>query len=146
SPLLSPRGNLLIYVTEDYFDKGRFIIHRLELESLRDDVIGSTDAKESIISYKTRLPGYAFTPDGKAILIATRGRLQRIENADGRSSIVPFPAEVSLAAGPPLDFHHRIEQGSVKARVVQDPQLSPDGKTLAFSVLTKLYTMSLPDG
>ena len=34
----------------------------------------------------------------------------------------------------------------MKARLIQDPEPSPDGKRLAFSALTKLYVMDLPDG
>ena len=34
----------------------------------------------------------------------------------------------------------------MKARLIQDPEPSPDGKQLAFSALTKLYVMAVPDG
>jgi hypothetical protein len=39
-----------------------------------------------------------------------------------------------------------VPQGSVRARLIQDPGQSPDGKRLVMSVLTNLYVMDLPDG
>ncbi len=34
----------------------------------------------------------------------------------------------------------------MRARLIQDPTLSPDGRRLAFSALTRLYVMDLPSG
>ncbi len=34
----------------------------------------------------------------------------------------------------------------MKVRLIMDPVESPDGKRLAFSAMTHLYTMDLPDG
>ena len=60
--------------------------------------------------------------------------------------MIPFTAKVSQEIGSKLDFPQKVEQGPVKVRLIQDPVESPDGKKLAFSAMTHLYTMDLPGG
>ena len=59
---------------------------------------------------------------------------------------IPFTARVSQPVGSRLNFPLRVDDGPVKARLIQAPAPSPDGKHLAFSALTKLYVLDLPDG
>ena len=60
--------------------------------------------------------------------------------------MIPFKAKVSLSVGSRLTFPTRVDDGPVRARLIQDPKPSPDGKRLAFSALTQLYLMDLPGG
>ncbi len=60
--------------------------------------------------------------------------------------MIPFSAKVSQPVGSRLNFPIRVDDGPVRARLIQDPEPSPDGKHLAFSALTRLYLMDLPDG
>ena len=58
--------------------------------------------------------------------------------------MIPFTARVSQPVGSRLNFPVRVDDGPVKARLIQEPEPSPDGKHLAFSALTKLYVMDCP--
>ena len=60
--------------------------------------------------------------------------------------MIPFTVRVSQPVGSRLNFPIRVDDGPVQARLIQDPEPSPDGKQLAFSALTKLYLMDLPGG
>jgi dipeptidyl aminopeptidase/acylaminoacyl peptidase len=103
------------------------------------------DAQESFAE-RDLLPGYAFTPDGREIVVSYGGKIHRVNIESGEARVVPFTAHVSQEVGPLLNFPSRVEQGPVRARLIQAPSQSPDGTRLAFSALTHLYTMSLPDG
>ena len=92
------------------------------------------------------IPGYAFTPDGKSVLAAYGGKIHRLDVQTGADQVIPFTARVSQPVGSRLNFPVRVDDGPVKARLIQGPEPSPDGKHLAFSALTKLYVMDLPDG
>ena len=92
------------------------------------------------------IPGYAFTPDGKSVLAAYGGKIHRLDVQTGADQVIPFSARVSQPVGSRLNFPIRVDDGPVQARLIQDPEPSPDGKHLAFSALTKLYLMDLPDG
>ena len=144
-PSLSPDGTKLVYAT------------RLDNETglrLRDQATGEErwlklpvqrDEQESRFT-RDLLPGYAFTPDGKAVIAAYGGKIHRVDVASGEDRVIPFKAKVSLSVGSRLTFPTRVDDGPVRARLIQDPKPSPDGKRLAFSALTQLYLMDLPGG
>ncbi|MBV8820255.1 MAG: PD40 domain-containing protein, partial [Acidobacteriaceae bacterium] len=92
------------------------------------------------------LPSYAFTPDSKELVVFFGGKINRLQVATGESRVVPFLAHVSLDLGQHLKFESKVDQGPVKARLTQEPAISPDGKRLAFSALTHLYVMNIPGG
>ncbi len=145
-PVVSPDGAVLIYAVDV---GGRTELRVRELRSGDDRVlipaIETSFAKQTP-AFQGLLPRFAFTPDSKALVIAFGGRIRRIELASGEARIVPFTATVQaqVTASPrPL---LRDEAGPVRARIIQAPQLSPDGKQVAFSAFGKLYVASLPRG
>jgi Tol biopolymer transport system component len=79
-------------------------------------------------------------------VVSYGGKLHRVNVEDGKDTLIPFTAEVSLDTKPAMHFPKRIEEGPVKARLVQQPVLAPDGKRVAFSALTHLYVMDLAGG
>jgi Tol biopolymer transport system component len=146
-PLVSPDGTLLVYATRHETKTGlrvrnlvtgadrwlKWPMDRDEMES------GGSPSRDTY-------PGYAFMPDGRAIVIASEGKIHRIEIASGESTNIPFTAKVSLDVGPDLRAPYRVPDGDVRARLIQDPRQSPDGRRLAMSVLTKIYVQDLPKG
>ncbi|MEQ9398652.1 MAG: amidohydrolase family protein [Longimicrobiales bacterium] len=146
-PALSPDGAKLVYATR-YETQTGLRIRDLQtgadawlLYPIQRDEIESGGAPSRDV-----LPGMAFTPDGSEVVTTFGGRIWRVPLAGGDPVEVPFTADVELAVGPDLTAPYRVEQGPVRARLVQDPRPSPDGSRLAFSVLTKLYVMDLPGG
>ncbi len=146
-PVLSPDGRRLVYATRHETQTGlrirdletgadRWLIWPVQ----RDEQEGSGMPSRDV------LPGFVFTPDGQEMVISFDGKIQRVDVETGGVTEVPFTADVSLDIGPDLEFPYRVEQGPVRAKLIQDPRLSPDGARLAFSVLTKVYLMDVGDG
>jgi dipeptidyl aminopeptidase/acylaminoacyl peptidase len=104
------------------------------------------DDQESYFSSRDLLPGSTFTPDGRSLIATWDGKIHRIDFASGKDTVIPFHAAVSRELGPKLDFPSRVEEGTVKARIIQGAVESPDGSTLAFSALTHLYVAPLASG
>ena len=50
------------------------------------------DEQESLFT-RDILPGYAFTPDGKAVIAVYGGKLHRIDVAGGEDRVIPFTGE-----------------------------------------------------
>jgi Tol biopolymer transport system component len=144
-PMVSPDGTKLVYGTRHQAETGLRLrdLSTGEERWLKYPV--QRDAKESF-GERDLLPGYAFTPDGREIVVSYGGRIHRVNVESGEARVVPFTANVSREVGPLLNFPSRIDEGPVRARLIQAPSQSPDGKRLAFSALTHLYTMSIPDG
>lgn len=144
-PLLSPDGKLLIYGTRHDAQTGLRIRN---LETGEDRWFKYPVQRDDQESRFTRdlLPGYAFMPNGKEVVLTYGGKIHRINIRTGKEREIPFRATVTQKVGPRLHFPKRVEQGPVRARLIQNPALSPDGRRLVFSALTHLYVMNLPNG
>ena len=145
TPVLSPDGTQLVYGTRFEAETGLRIRDLATGEERWLKYPIQRDAQESFAE-RGLLPGYAFTPDGNEIVLSYDGKIHRVNVESGETQVVPFMATVSQDVGPLLNYPARVEQGPVRARIIQDPSQSPDGKRLAFSALTHLYTMSIPGG
>jgi Tol biopolymer transport system component len=144
-PHLSPDGTKLVYGTR--FDSETGL-------RLRDLATGADrwlrypiqrDDQESAFT-RDLLPGYDFTPDGEHVITTSEGKILKVSVVTGEATAIEFTAKVAQELGPPLQFPRAVEDGPVRARLIQDPAISPDGRRLAFSSLTRLYVMELPSG
>jgi Tol biopolymer transport system component len=144
-PVLSPDGKQVLYVTRYETESG---LRLRNLESGEDHWVRYPVTRDDQESLFTRdvFPGYAFLPGGKEIVYNQDGKIKRLDLATGTEKVIPFTAQVSQELGPKLDFPQPVEQGPVKVRLIMDPIESPNGKRLAFSAMTHLYTLDLPGG
>jgi Tol biopolymer transport system component len=144
-PLLSPDGKLLLYISRYETETGLRIRN---LDTGEDHWVRypiTRDDQEGIFS-RDLFPGYAFLPGSKEIVYNQNGKIRRLNLETGAEQVIPFTANVSVELGPKLDFPQKEDSGPVKVRLIMDPTESPDGKTLAFSAMTHLYTLDLPNG
>ena len=144
-PALSPDGRMLVYGTRFNTQTGLRI---RDLNSGDDRWLKYPVQRDDQESRFTRdlLPGYAFTPDGKDIVAAYGGKIHRVSVTTGTDAVIPFQAKVALDLGPLLDFPARVDQGPVRARIIQGATVSPDGARVAFSALGKVYVASVTGG
>src|SRR5205823_10241657 len=89
------------------------------------------------------IPGYAFLPDDKELLLSYGGKIHRIKIQTGADQLIPFSAEIHRELGPKLRFPHRVDEGPVHAHVISGARMSPDCKRIAFSALTRLYISNI---
>jgi Tol biopolymer transport system component len=141
-PVVSPDGVLLAYAARE---DGHTVLRLRNLRTGADRLLLGPiqhDAQEAVPT-RDLLPGYAFTPDGRAIVLTRDGGLVRVSIADGRTEPIPFTAEVALELGPLLRQPIEQDTGPVRARLIEEPRQSPDGRQLAFSALGRVYVMAL---
>jgi Tol biopolymer transport system component len=144
-PVLSPEGHRLVYGARV---EGRTELRVRDLESGADTLLilpVQRDVQEALPT-RDLLPGYAFTPDGSALLVSFGGKIQRVDMATGRAAIVPFSAHIARPIGPSLRLAIGQDSGPVRSRLIQDPALSPDGAQATFSALGRIYVMDLKSG
>lgn len=143
-PVLSPDGKKLVYGTRVDADTALRIrdIATGEDNWLKYPV--QHDDQESYFSSRDLLPGYAFLPNSQEIVVSYGGKIHRLNVENKTDQVIPFTAEISRELGPKLNFQTRVETGPVRARIISGTVPSPDGKHVAFSALTHLYTADLP--
>lgn len=144
-PVLSPDGTKLVYGTRFETETALKILDLQTGEERWLKYPVQRDDQESNFN-SDMLPGYAFTPDGKDILLSYGGKIHRVNVASGQDRLIPFTAKISRGMGPLLDFPERVDQGPVQWRILQGFAQSPDGKRLAFSAATHVYVMDAPGG
>lgn len=144
-PAISPDGKTLVYASR-YEGKTGFRVRDLntgEQRWLKYPV--QRDEQESRPT-RDLMPGFAFTPDAKSVIASYGGKIRKIAIEDGTETDIPFSADVDLDIGPSLYVDHKLAEGPVRARLIQEPEFSADGKKVAFSALGALYEMDYPGG
>jgi Tol biopolymer transport system component/imidazolonepropionase-like amidohydrolase len=91
-------------------------------------------------------PNFNWLPDSSAIVIWAQGKLWRVAIDGGTPTEIPFQAEVDQQVVKPLRFAQNIDEGQFTAHMIRDVATSPDGKTLIFHAVGKLWRKALPDG
>ena len=137
-PALSPDGSLLTYVTRYRGDSG---LRLRDLQTGEDRWLAYPAQRDDQESRFTRdlFPGYAFTPDGSAVVYTSEGGIRRVDTATGKISSIPFTLDVKQSIGPRLYSPYRLGLGPVKAHLVRGLAPSPSGEALAFSALTRVF-------
>jgi Tol biopolymer transport system component len=144
-PLVSPDGKSLLYISRYETESG---LRLRNLETGEDRWVHypvTRDDQEALFT-RDLFPSYAFLPGAKEIVYNQNGKIRRLNLETGAEQVIPFTARVSQELGPKLDFPQKEDSGPVRVRLIMDPAESPDGKKLAFSAMTHLYTLDLPGG
>ncbi|MEK6405598.1 MAG: amidohydrolase family protein [Acidobacteriota bacterium] len=145
-PVLSPDGKKLVYATR--YESGTALRVR-DLETSEEHWLINPVTRDDQESRGTRdtMPGYAFMPDGKSLIVPINGKIQRVDIESCKATVIPFTAKVEAELAPRVYFQNRVDDSStVRARLIRWPALSPDGKRIVFSSLNKLWVMDLPAG
>jgi imidazolonepropionase-like amidohydrolase/Tol biopolymer transport system component len=91
-------------------------------------------------------PGFDWTPDGKAIVIWAQGQLHRVDVASGRTAPIPFRVRHERRVSEPLRFAQTVHPPEFHTKLLRWVEVSPDGRSVVFQALDKLWLRSLPDG
>jgi imidazolonepropionase-like amidohydrolase/Tol biopolymer transport system component len=137
-PRVSPDGRWLAYITSGEPYNG---LRLRDLTTAEDRWLASPIDKR-----RSEYERYVFTHDSKALLLGYGGKLHRIDVQTGADVVIPFTANVHAELGPFVYHQYRVTNDSLAVRYIRSPVLSPDGKTLVFTALQRLYMMALPHG
>lgn len=144
-PRLSPDDSVIVYGSRR---DGQTGLRMRRLRDGSDEWLSFPAQRDQQEGWPSRdvLPAYAFTPDGKSIVLSRDGQLERVDLATRAVHRIPFTANVSIQAGSAVPRDIVEDTGPVLARLIQGPAVSPDGRNLAFSALGSIYVMRLqPD-
>ncbi len=89
---------------------------------------------------------FAWTPNDQSIVIWGEGKLWNVNVADGKFKEIPFNVEVEHKMAKTLKFKQEAHTDEFKALAIRNAKTSPNGKTLVFVSLGKLWKKELPNG
>jgi Tol biopolymer transport system component/imidazolonepropionase-like amidohydrolase len=141
-PVVAPDGRTLVYATRV---RGRTGLRVLDLETREDRWLAyPTQQDESMASgWRDLVPRADFSADSRSLYLNDDGHIVRIDLATGAKTTLSFTAHVDMTLPPLARTSIHEETGPVRARLIQAPKQSPDGRRLAFSALAHVYVMSL---
>lgn len=145
-PTLSPDGRWLVYASRHIADTG---LRLRDLRSGEERWLAwpvQRDEQESG-SNRDLYPGMSFTPDSREVVATWGGRLWRVPVDGSDATEIPFSVEVDLPLGPEVDFEYEVsDDPTFVAKQIRNAVPSPDGRQIAFTVLSELYVADWPEG
>jgi Tol biopolymer transport system component len=90
------------------------------------------------------LPGYAWSADGRSIVISQGGRIRKLDVASGEVSTLPFTARVQRTVSEMAYAPFSIEDGPLAVRFLRWHTASPDGRRLAVQGVGRIWVSELP--
>lgn len=145
TPTLSPDGKWLVYGSR--FNDQTGLVKR-NLETQEEEWLAypvQRDEQESIAPLGV-LPAMSFTPDSKEVVASYGGKIYRLPIEGGSAINVPFEVKETVAMAPLLKFDYPIEDTpTFSVNQIRDTQISPDGSSMVFTALNKLYLMNFKD-
>ncbi len=139
--LLSANGQYAVFIKDTNGTKALMLA---DLSTGENKLLVTSLLKDS--QYRTTTdpdPGFCISGDSKYVYISYRGKIHRITLQTGKDDIIPFQADVKVDMGPLLRNRFPLNYDSVKGVQVHSPDLSPDGKRIAYSTLNKIYVKEL---
>ncbi|MGE0442139.1 MAG: amidohydrolase family protein [Gemmatimonadales bacterium] len=104
------------------------------------------DLSEESIPINGSYPGYRWVADGRSIVLHQGGKIRRVDVASGAVSTIPFSARVDRTISEQALATTKLSDGPFEVRFIRWATVSPDGRTLAFQALGRVYLQSLPGG
>lgn len=87
---------------------------------------------------------YAWTPDGTGIVVWAQGRLWRVDAERGGATPIPFSAQVEQTVHSGLRFAQEVHPPEFDVKMLRDVTTSPDGRTVAYSALARVWVKTMP--
>lgn len=137
-PVASADGRWLVYVTR----AGTKSALRLrDLKSQEDSWLVAEVQRDDQEGYAPNdvFPGYAFTPDSRAVIFPQGGKIHRVDVATHQVTTIPYSADVEMGMAEHLQLPLKVDDGPVPVTQLMHVAESGDGRRLAFGAVGKLY-------
>ena len=91
-------------------------------------------------------PGFAWMPDGRSIVIWSKGKIRRVDTAEGVAQVIPFHIRDRRQITRSLRVPVEVAPQQFDVRMLRWVQVSPVGDQVVYQALGHIYLRSLPEG
>nr|PZN89220.1 MAG: amidohydrolase [bacterium] len=91
-------------------------------------------------------PHFSWTPDGRHIVIWAKGKIWKVAVDTGEAVQIPFRARVRQTITEAVRFPVEVAPDSFDVRMLRWVSVAPDGKSVVYTALGKLWIRPLPEG
>jgi Tol biopolymer transport system component/imidazolonepropionase-like amidohydrolase len=140
-PVASPDGKWVVYATRA---GTRTALRIRDLVTHEDEWLVGETQRDDAEGYAPNdvFPGYAFTPDSRAVVFYGGGKIKRVELATRRVSVIPFSVDVELGMARRHFVPLAVSDAPLAVTQLQSVTESPNGRLLAFSAVGHLWLAS----
>jgi len=89
---------------------------------------------------------YGWTGDSRSIVIWGEGKLWKVDVAARTGVAIPFTAKVEQTLNEALRYKQVVVPDEFPVRMLRDVATAPDGRTVVYTALGRLYRKGMPDG
>lgn len=144
-PTPSPDGKLLAYIRRVDFQTTLMLYN---LESGEQTVLDSTldrDMQETWAIHGV-YPQMSWTPDNRQLVFWAGGKIKRLDIQSKTVNEIPFSVDTEKKIQSAVRFQQNLDEADVDVKMLRFVQASPDGNTIVYSALGKLYRVSAKGG
>ncbi|HSP12880.1 MAG TPA: amidohydrolase family protein [Salegentibacter sp.] len=144
-PQVSPDGKKLAFVKR-IRTKSVLYIHDLETGEewpVYDEL--SKDQQEAWAIFGV-YPGFDWMPNNKELVFWAQGKINKVNIETFESDVIPFEVENTIEIAESHRSEHQVYSEDFDAKVIRHAVTSPNGKTLVFSAVGRLWKKDLPNG
>lgn len=91
-------------------------------------------------------PNMAWTPDSASVIVWAQGKLNRVDLATGKSTVIPFRISDSRGVIDPPRPPVAVAPDSFETKMPRGATVSPDGRQVVFETLGKLWIKPMAGG
>src|SRR5690606_9753935 len=144
-PVVSPDGRWLVYATRV---GPRTALRIRDLQTHEDQWLADEPQRDDQEGYAPNdvFPGYAFTPDSRAVIYHGGGKIRRVDVQTRQVTEIPFTADVEIGMAERLFQPLSVEHGPRNVTRLLGVTQSPAARTLAFTAVGQLYIAARDGG
>ncbi len=137
-PVVSRDGRWLVYATRA---GTRTALRIRDLATHEDSWLAPEAQRDDAEGYAPNdvFPGYAFTPDSRAVVFYGGGKIRRVELDSRRVSVIPFSADVELGMGRRLFVPLAANDGPLAVTQLLSVTEAPSARQVAFSAVGRIW-------